>query len=192
MSATIPQQKGALRKEVLERLKRLDRTQRLTASEQACALLEQQQIWRNSRSVLLYGPMAGELDVWPLLGKALAAGKVAALPRFTPETGRYVACAITNPAAEVKPGYLGIREPLENCPEVSLNRLDLVLVPGVAFDLHGRRLGRGKGFYDQILAAVRGTTCGVAFEEQLVRQVPVEPHDALLNCLLTPARWVQQ
>ena len=68
---------------------------------------------------------------------------------------------------------------------------DLILVPGVAFDLHGRRLGRGKGFYDQLLAAVRGTTCGVAFEQQMVREVPVEPHDIHLNSILTPTRWIE-
>jgi 5-formyltetrahydrofolate cyclo-ligase len=65
------------------------------------------------------------------------------------------------------------------------------LVPGVAFDLHGRRLGRGKGFYDRLLADVRGKTCGVAFDEQIVREVPVEPHDSDVNCILTPTRWIE-
>ena len=76
------------------------------------------------------------------------------------------------------------------CAPALLNSLDLVLVPGVAFDLHGRRLGRGKGYYDQLLAGVCGTTCGVAFDEQIVREVPLEPHDVLMNCILTPTRWV--
>ena len=74
---------------------------------------------------------------------------------------------------------------------VSLNRLDFILVPGVAFDLHGRRLGRGRGYYDILLAKVRGTTCGVAFDEQIVREVPVEPHDSDVNCILTPTRWIE-
>ena len=67
----------------------------------------------------------------------------------------------------------------------------MILVPGVAFDLHGRRLGRGKGFYDQLLAGVRGTTCGVAFDVQVVRELPQEPHDARVNCILTPTRWLE-
>jgi 5-formyltetrahydrofolate cyclo-ligase len=67
----------------------------------------------------------------------------------------------------------------------------LILVPGVAFDLRGYRLGRGKGFYDQLLAAVRGPTCGVGFDEQIVDAVPVEPHDVRLSCLLTPTRWIE-
>ncbi|MEY2466031.1 MAG: 5-formyltetrahydrofolate cyclo-ligase, partial [Verrucomicrobiota bacterium] len=69
--------------------------------------------------------------------------------------------------------------------------LDLILVPGVAFELHGRRLGRGKGFYDRLLADMRGTTCGVAFDEQIVAEIPVEPHDVHLDYLLTPTRWIE-
>src|SRR5204863_2517253 len=96
-----------------------------------------------------------------------------------------------NLVSDLKIGRFGIREPAEHCPPISLNRLDFILVPGVAFDLTGRRLGRGKGFYDQLLAAVSGTTCGVAFDEQIVREIPVAPHDIRVNCILTPTRWLQ-
>ncbi|MBP9903534.1 MAG: 5-formyltetrahydrofolate cyclo-ligase, partial [Verrucomicrobia bacterium] len=72
-----------------------------------------------------------------------------------------------------------------------LNRLDLVLVPGVAFDPRGGRLGRGQGYYDRLLAGVRGTKCGVAFDEQIVDAVPVGPLDIRLNCILTPTRWIE-
>ena len=72
---------------------------------------------------------------------------------------------------------------------MELNRLDLVLVPGVAFDLNGRRLGRGKGYYDRLLAEFEGWTCGVAFDQQVVEAVPSEPHDMRLTCLVTPTRW---
>jgi 5-formyltetrahydrofolate cyclo-ligase len=65
------------------------------------------------------------------------------------------------------------------------------LVPGLAFDPSGRRLGRGKGFYDRLLAMVRGRKCGIAFEEQVVPEIPVEPHDIRLDCLLTPRRWME-
>jgi 5-formyltetrahydrofolate cyclo-ligase len=72
-----------------------------------------------------------------------------------------------------------------------LNRLDLVLVPGVGFDLQGRRLGRGRGFYDRLLADVDGIKCGVAFEEQVVSEIPVGPRDVRLNFILTPTRCVE-
>ena len=135
--------------------------------------------------------MPDELDIWPSLTVALAAGKQVFLPRFISTTNSYAACHVKIPDTDLTLGQFGIREPSESCPQISLNRLDLILVPGVAFDLRGRRLGRGKGFYDQLLAAVRGKTCGVAFDEQIVNEVPVEPHDVLLHCILTPSRWIE-
>jgi len=108
-----------------------------------------------------------------------------------PYAGGYTACRITDPEKDIRVGQFGIREPNARCEQISLNLLDLILTPGVAFDLHGWRLGRGKGFYDRLLAAVHGTTCGVAFDEQIVAQIPVEPHDTHVNCILTPTRWIE-
>jgi 5-formyltetrahydrofolate cyclo-ligase len=67
----------------------------------------------------------------------------------------------------------------------------LALVPGVAFDVRGGRLGRGRGFYDRLLAGVSGAKCGVAFDEQIVDAVPAGPLDIRLNCILTPTRWIE-
>jgi 5-formyltetrahydrofolate cyclo-ligase len=72
---------------------------------------------------------------------------------------------------------------------VPLNQLDFLLVPGVAFDRSGRRLGRGKGFYDRLLAGVTGMKCGVAWDEQIVHELPAEPHDIAMDLMLTPSRW---
>src|SRR5207249_484526 len=139
-------------------------------------------------SILLFAPLGDELDVWPLLAGALSAGKLISLPRFQRETNKYIAGQVQHLVNDIKAGRFGIREPADQCAEIPLNRLDFVLVPGVAFDSRGRRLGRGKGIYDQLLAAVSGTTCGVAFDEQIVGQIPVAPHDIRVNCILTPTR----
>lgn len=183
--------KAAVRAQVNARIKALNREQRTVASAAACDLLRRQTVWQHAESILFYAPLAAELDIWPLLTEALVDGKIAALPRFSPDTGAYTACAVQNIDKDLRPGHLGVREPSDTCRQVALT-LDLILVPGVAFDLQGHRLGRGKGFYDQLLVAVRGTTCGVAFDEQIVPEVPVEPHDVRLSCILTPTRWVQR
>jgi 5-formyltetrahydrofolate cyclo-ligase len=182
--------KISLRSAVREKLKTIAPAQRKLNSSVARSMLEQQPIWRESQSILFFAPMPDELDIWPSLAIALTAGKHVFLPRFDGDTTTYTACEIRIPDTDLRLGQFGIREPTAACPQISLNRLDLILVPGVAFDLHGRRLGRGRGFYDQILAAVRGKTCGVAFDEQIVDEVPVEPHDVLLNYILTPSRWI--
>lgn len=140
---------------------------------------------------MLFASMHSEPDIWPLINEALSAGKTVALPRFCPATQTYEAGCIRDLDTDLQRGKLGIREPGPHCPTFALNRLDLVLVPGVAFDPHGRRLGRGKGYYDRLLAEVRGVKCGVAFDEQIVPEVPVGPHDAPLNCIVTPTRWLE-
>ena len=191
MQNTIQEAKQALRKQAGAALKRIRPEQRVADSARARALLERQAQWQAARSVLFFAPLPEELDVWPLLAGALAAGKQAALPRFVAATRSYEACWILDLETDVQPGHFGIREPRSHCARVSAGKLDLILVPGVAFDLHGRRLGRGKGYYDQLLGTLRGTTCGVAFEEQIVDEVPLEPHDVRLKCIITPNRWVE-
>jgi 5-formyltetrahydrofolate cyclo-ligase len=183
--------KDVLRKEMRAKLKAMTPEQRTAAAGRACALLEQQTTWKQALVIFFYAPLPEELDIWPLLGDSLAAGKTVALPRFDPATQRYVACQVQDVAKDLSRGQFGIREAGAHCIAIPPNRLDLILVPGVAFDLQGRRLGRGKGFYDQMLASVRGTTCGVAFDEQIVDTIPVEPHDVHLNCILTPTRWIE-
>ncbi len=182
--------KQALRREVAAVLRAMTPAEREAASGQARELLASRPQWRAARSVLFYAPMAEELDVWPLLQQALGAHKRVGLPRFSPEAAAYVACEVRDLGLDLKPGHFGIREPAGHCAAFSLKWLDFILVPGVAFDLQGRRLGRGKGFYDQLLAGLRGVTCGVAFDQQIVRQVPVTPNDIRMNCVLTPTRWI--
>ena len=183
--------KTSLRSQIREKLKRIPSTQRDLDSSRARTTLEQQPIWHQAHTILFFAPLPDEPDIWPSLPAALAAGKHVYLPRFVSDTKSYAACEVKIPDTDLTVGQFGIREPTDACPQIPLNRLDFVLVPGVAFDLHGRRLGRGKGYYDRLLAAVRGKTCGVAFDEQIVTEIPVEPHDVLLNCILTPSRWIQ-
>jgi 5-formyltetrahydrofolate cyclo-ligase len=188
---TVQAQKASLRRGSRLRLEALPEQWRAEASRQACERLARQSIWSEAATVLFYAPMGPELDVWPLVAEALANGKQVLLPRFTEASQTYQACRIADLAGDIAPGKFGIRESASHCEVLALNRLDLVLVPGLAFDPHGRRLGRGKGFYDRLLSAVRGVRCGVAFDEQLLPEVPAEPHDVLLNCILTPTRWIE-
>lgn len=183
--------KAALRRDVRALLKERSVEQRARDSARARSLFEQQAAWQSARSIFFYAPLPEELDIWPLLIDSLAAGKTVCLPRFDPATQRYVACEIRDVAKDIVSGQFGIREPVERCVAVPLNQLDLVLVPGVAFDPCGHRLGRGKGFYDRLLADASGVHCGVAFDEQIVAEIPLEPHDVSVHCILTPTRWIQ-
>ena len=191
MTTPLDSAKASLREQMRARVKNLSVAARGTASALLCARLRESPVWSAARCILLFAPLPDEPDVWPLLNEAITAGKTVALPAFVPGTKSYSARQIIDPQRDIAAGQFGIREPVAACAEVPLNRLDLVLVPGVAFDARGGRLGRGQGFYDRLLAGVRGTKWGVAFDEQIVDAVPVGPQDIPLNCILTPTRWIE-
>jgi len=169
----------------------MDGSKREVFSAQSRAILSGQSIWQQARAVLFYAPRKDELDLWPLVQTALSAGKRVFLPRYQADADAYCVGEIFDPSKDLLLGHYSIPEPAPHCLSSSLKPLDLLLVPGVAFDLLGRRLGRGKGYYDKMLATPGGVRCGVGFDEQIVSEIPVDPHDAYLNCILTPTRWLQ-
>ena len=191
MTAPLDTAKTILREQIRARLHPLSAAERNAASVSLCARLRESPVWAAARSVLLFAPLPDEPDLWPLVNEAITTGKLVALPAFTLGTRSYLARQIIDPSRDIVAGKFDIREPGAGCAEIPLNRLDLVLVPGVAFDARGGRLGRGQGFYDRLLAGEGGTKCGVAFDEQIVNTVPVGPQDIRVNCILTPTRWIE-
>ena len=191
MTSPVPNPKAELRREIRAVLKGILPATRSTASAQIRALLKRQEFWQKASSILFFASMPDEVDLWPLLDEALAGGKIAALPRYNSAINDYQACRVQNHAGDVGPGQFGIREPKLHCPEIPVERLGLILVPGLAFDHFGRRLGRGRGFYDRLLAGIPGTKCGVAFDEQIVETVPAVKSDVAMDYVLTPTRCVK-
>lgn len=183
--------KAALRARLHTELKALAPGTRAAASADLCARVKTSSAWQSSRAVLLFFPLASEPDISPLLADALAAGKMVTLPRFNAATNCYEAVRVSDLASELVVGPFQVREPVAACPVVALNRLDLALVPGLGFDARGHRLGRGKGHYDRLLAGFTGMKIGVAFDFQIVADVPREPHDIALDAVVTPTRWIE-
>ena len=181
--------KAAIRMRFRLRNSQASPTERALASAAICERLKQQPIWQHTTAVLFYAPLPDEPDVWPLLPEALSLGKQVALLRHSSSDDSYRAFRITDPILELRPGYFGIREPIAACPPADLKRLDMVLVPGVAFGLNGGRLGRGKGYYDRLLTGIQGWKCGVAFDWQVELEVPTGPRDVRMDCIVTPTRW---
>lgn len=187
-NSALAERKAELRRQLQAENRRHSPEERAIASRKICDQVRNQPLWQTAAKVLFYMPLQEEPDITLLIHEALASGKVAAFPRFDSENRHYLACAITN-TSDLQPGKFGIPEPTQGCPLIPLNELDFLLVPGVGFTLTGRRLGRGKGYYDRLLAEARGRKCGVAFDWQVAVEVPAEPHDVLLDCIVTPTRW---
>lgn len=187
VTESVVAQKRELRRIARERAQAMSPDSQEEASKRVSQLFLDHEIYRRSSAILLYMPLAGEVDVRFIFERAVADGKRIALPRFLPESQSYAAFFVGD-----KPliaGAFGVLEPAMDNP-VPLNRLDLVVVPGVGFDARGRRLGRGKGFYDRMLSEATGLKCGVCFDEQLLEAIPVEPHDVGVHFLATPSRWL--
>jgi 5-formyltetrahydrofolate cyclo-ligase len=183
--------KADLRKQLSAMLKNISPARRKTDSEKICASLKEHIFFREARSILFFAPLPEEVDIWPLLEETVNSGKVVALPCFDADQQVYRSRRIKNLHVEILSGQFGIREPSIGCVEVPLDDLDLVLVPGMAFDLRGNRLGRGKGFYDRLLENFRGKKAGIAFEEQIVDTVPAGNLDVRMDAVLTPARAIE-
>ena len=182
--------KAALREEIRERMEKISPAVRAVESIDMCERLRTQM--PSAHTILFYAPLADELDVWPVLELSMALGTNCALPFYDAEKKIYGARLIETLATDIVTGKFGVREPAASCEEIALDRFDLVLVPGVAFDLFGYRLGRGMGFYDRLLAEVSGIKCGVAYDFQLREDIPAEAHDVKVDFVLTPNRCVRR
>ena len=190
MASIKHESKAELRQRIRAALAKISLAVRLAESLDLCRRLEPQ--LQSAHTILFYAPLPDELDVWPLLEKLLPAKKVCALPAFDEATQFYSARRVRNLETDIVTGKFGVSEPRASCEPIPLDRFDLVLVPGVAFDWRGHRLGRGRGFYDRILAQASGVKCGVAYDFQLLEEIPAEPHDAPVNFVVTPARCVRR
>jgi 5-formyltetrahydrofolate cyclo-ligase len=189
MTADLNEQKDALRRQIRNALQKMSPAVRMAESIELCGRLEPQ--LQSARTILFFAPLSDEPDIWPLLEKLLPTQKICALPAFDSAAQTYSARRVQNLTTDLSVGNFGIREPVTGCPEIPPGDLDLILVPGVAFDLNGHRLGRGKGFYDRLLANARGVKCGVAFDQQVVKAVPAEAHDIRMDFILTPTQCMR-
>ena len=190
METEISKAKTDLRRKIRAALEKISPAVRAAESFDLCARLKPQ--LPGARIILFFAPLANEIDLWPLLEEQLAAGKAVALPWFDSATQTYHARRVVNLAGEIVAGKFGVREPASSCAEIPLEQFDLVLVPGMAFDLAGNRLGRGRGFYDRLLAKAAGVKCGVCHDFQLLEEIPAEPTDAKVDFIFTPSRCVRR
>lgn len=180
--------KAQLRERIHSVLRTLSAEQHADYSRAIANRLLEVPAFSAAKNILSYAPLRGEPAIAEAIKAVSRAGVQDFLPRFNPASGHYEAAACLSGNRMVK-GPFGTLEPDTGCPSIPLNQLDFVLVPGIAFDLTGRRLGRGKGFYDRLLAEVHGHKCGAAFDVQIVAEVPEEPHDVRVDSILTPTRW---
>lgn len=148
-----------------------------------------------STAVAGFCPLPGEPDVIPVLIHCGQQGVEVLLPRYRVETQAYVLARQTVISDRLVKGHYGVLEPGPECESISREEQEsehvFWLVPGVAFDLNGGRLGRGRGYYDRLLRSARGLRVGICYEWQLLPSLPCEAHDVRMNALMTEKRWIK-
>jgi 5-formyltetrahydrofolate cyclo-ligase len=182
--------KLALRRQMLERRDALPAGARAAASAAIAARIASLPEFGAANTVLLTLPFRSEWDTRSLVSAALAAGKTVAMPRVDAPSRMLELHAIADPDRDIVGGFQGIPEPRTDRPRVPREAIDFVLVPGVAFDLAGGRLGYGGGYYDRLLPLLSPRAARVvgAFELQLVDHVPAAPHDVAVDAIVTESR----
>lgn len=182
-------QKNSIRRLALLRRGRIDPSERAALGAAVCKRLLDLPEVRDAGTVLAFVSIRSEVPTGRLLETILGAGKTLLLPSVA-EGGTLRASAVAS-LDELAPGYRGIPEPRAPRP-VDPATADVIVVPGVAFDPAGGRLGYGGGFYDALLRSVRGVPrVGICFETQVVDRVPMEEHDERVDVLVTEERTIR-
>ena len=179
--------KRDLRKRILNRLKNQKEVERHRRSLIIRNKLLASPEFRNAKVVMFYVSKDGEVETFPMIEVALVRGKAVLVPVIKVRKKKMVVSEITDPNKDLVKGPYGIYQPKAPTKIYHPRLIDLAIVPGIAFDEKGNRLGRGMGYYDKFLRALRKGVprIGLAFKFQVVRCLPTLSHDQPVTKLLT-------
>ena len=183
----LKQAKAALRLHARARRDALGASAREHASSAIVAKLFQLTQWRTARRVLAYSSIGSELQMASLLAATPAEGKILVLPRINKAQRRLDLFQVSAWERDTEAGIWGILEPRTSCPTVAAESIELVIVPGLAFDPSGGRMGYGGGYYDELLPRL-APSCwriALAFDAQVVPAVPCDPNDQRVDLIIT-------
>lgn len=173
--------KTTLRKQIREKKQAMTLQEIETASEKLGTLFFQSELYQNAKTIYGYLPYNQEVRTIPMLEQALRDGKRVAVPKVYGDEMKFI---YLTDLSKVGKGYAGIPEPIENEP-VADDPTALVLMPGLAFDKEGHRIGYGGGFYDKFLAQEPNhPTLALCYEFQMVSQLPTEEFDIPVDVVL--------
>ena len=172
--------KAELRTHIRQQKQSLSRKEILRRSEILCANVLQSAYYQNAKTIYGYLPFNQEVFTTPLLLQALKDGKQVALPKCHGRNMRFI---LTGDLSRIQHNRFGVPEPAADRP-VAADPRALVLVPGLAFDPQGYRVGYGGGYYDRFLAAEPDhPTIALCYDFQVVAQLPTDPHDIPVDTL---------
>lgn len=185
--------KAQVRKQIKERLAAISASEGIQRSREAARLLATCPEFQAARTVMLYLPIPGEVDTAPLAQACWSAGKHVVCPTACHHCKQMRPIRCGPETAEMFHPEHGLRTPSRSMGECPPEQIDLVIVPALAYDRRGNRLGRGGGFYDRFLAQaeLRATTAGLVFSEQILPEVPIASNDQPVGLIVTDTEVIR-
>ena len=173
--------KKELRRTIRERKRAMTEEEIVTRSKKLGVLFAQSEAYKNAKTIYGYLPYNQEVRTVPMLEQALKDGKKVAVPKVYGDEMKFL---YLDDLTQVEKGYAGIPEPIADEP-VADDETALVLMPGLAFDPAGHRIGYGGGFYDKFLAAEPNhPTLALCYEFQMLPELHTEEHDIPVDTVL--------
>lgn len=177
----IYERKQALRKDMALQKKKYSKSTLCELSDAIMSHLEQCELFQNASCIALYHALPGEVQTAAFIDKWYQKKRLL-LPLVDGDDLRMF--QYDGPES-VQTGAFGILEPKADGTEVKPEAIDLMIVPGVAFDRNHNRMGRGRGFYDRLLSSVTSPKIGLCYEFQMVPEIPTEPFDIKMDYIVT-------
>jgi 5-formyltetrahydrofolate cyclo-ligase len=182
------EEKRLIREQVIDLLRKQKKEDSLSKSRRILDKLFALKEFEEAETILFYASFNGEVDTFEMMKRGLQLGKRIALPMIISEDKKIVPALIKDVDFSLETGPYGIKQPKQGrCQSLSPDQIDLVIVPGLAFDRDGHRLGRGAGYYDRFLSDdCSGTpSIGLAYDFQVVDGLPLEPHDQAVSFVIS-------
>ncbi len=191
---TIFQSKQELRKLFIRRRGTLTPWERLRADAAILRLLLALPEYAAADTIMTYLSFYGEVDTFGIAMDVLENGKRLIIPKVQSSSRSLIPCQIHNLDDDLEPGDYGILEPIRNnIHPIAIDSIGFHVIPGVAFDTGGYRLGHGGGYYDRFLAEITpdALTVGLCYECQITDVLPHDPWDVPVKCIVTETRIIR-
>jgi 5-formyltetrahydrofolate cyclo-ligase len=184
----VQENKKKIRKSTLIRLRSMDQAERKTRSHKIKRRLFKDRSFKRAESIMFYVSKSYEVDTSQMIEEALRSGKKVIIPMTDTQKKRLIPTQITDPKTQLAKGAFGVYEPKRKyLKPVDVKDIDMVVVPGIAFDKKGNRIGHGKGYFDRFLQSLpkKTPTIGLAFRCQLIERIKTLAWDISVTKLIT-------
>lgn len=184
----IIEEKNSIRSSILARLRSQTKRERRQKSQEIKRRLFKTDCFKAAHTIMFYVSLGYEVDTWGMIEEALKLGKRVMVPVTVKRTKRLIPSEITGPTRQLRKSNFGVYEPKqEHIKAVPLDAIDMVIVPGIAFDRKGNRIGHGKGYFDRFLKGLpkKIPTFGLGFSFQLLDRIKTLRWDRPVTMVIT-------